>query len=184
MAKVLLKEIVEGTNLFAFISVLDLKTQLTFVTIFSNRKNQVFLMSKKIVSFPSFLSLYLFSKNKSILKTAVKGIQQKLSLSCCTYKIQLEFIGTGYKFFYKDKLLYFILGYSHLIKLKLPNNCNVSINNNGKTLVLSHPNKYILGNIFYIIKSCRRLNIYKGKGIKNIFDQVKLKLGKTKSLKK
>lgn len=184
MKQIIYKQFIKTQNLFLFFSILDLKTQITYINIFYNTKYQVIFLSNKIISFPSFFSLYLFSKKKNILNTFIKIIKNKLLFFYIKYQLIIEFFGIGYKFFLKNKYLYFILGYSHLIKIKLPNTCEIYIDNNNKLLILMHSNKYILGNIFYIIKSCKKLNIYKGKGIKNIFDQLKLKLGKTKNIKK
>lgn len=184
MKKTIYKQIIKVNNLFLLISVLDLKTKINYLNIFYNTKYKILFLSKNILSFPSFFSLYLFSNKLNILNIYIKNIESKILEFYIEYKLRIEFIGTGYKFFIKNKFLYFILGYSHLVKIKLPSSCNIYLDNNGKLLTLIHYNKYILGNIFYIIKYCKKLNIYKGKGIKNIYDQLKLKLGKTKSIKK
>ena len=178
------KQLINSYNLFLFLSILDLKTQITYLNIVYNTTYQTVILSNKLLNFPSFLNLYLFLKKKNIINTYYNNIKNKILFFYIKYQLSIEFIGIGYKFLLKNKFLYFILGYSHLIKIKLPNSCNVTIDNINKVLILIHSNKYILGNIFYIIKSCHKLNIYKGKGIKNIFDQLKLKLGKTKNIKK
>lgn len=137
-----------------------------------------------MIPFPSFLSLYLFSKKKKFAATFIKQIINKIKYSYINYKLLIELIGTGYKFFFKNKFLYLTLGYSHLLKIKLPTACIIKIENNQKSLTLMYTNKYVLGNIFYILKSCRQLDRYKGKGIKNMLLHVKLKLNKLKITKK
>lgn len=171
-------------NLYVFISILDLKTQIMYLNILYNTKIQILFLTKNIISFPLFFSLYIFSKKKSILNTYIKNIKNKILVFHIQYKLSIEFIGIGYKLLLNNNFLYLMLGYSHLFKIKLPNNCSMYVDNNKKLLYLIYSNKYILGNIFYIIKSCKKLNIYKGNGIKNIFEQIKLKLGKTKNIKK
>ncbi|NP_852630.1 ribosomal protein L6 (apicoplast) [Eimeria tenella] len=180
MKQIYKEQLINSFNLF--FSILGIKTQIIYLFILYNEKYQVIFLSNKIISFPSFFYLYLFSKKKNIINTYINTLKNKILFFCIKYKLSIEFIGIGYKFLLKNNFLYFILGYSHLIKIKLPNNCNIYIDNN-KILNLVYSNKYILGNIFYIIKSCNKLNVYKGKGIKNIFDQLKLKLGKPKNIK-
>ncbi len=178
------KQVITTNKLFIFLSVLDLKTELNSLNICYNQKYYIISLSTKIRIFPSFFSLYLFSKNTSILNTFIKNINDQFFFVQSKYQLRIKFIGTGYKFYISNKFLYLILGYSHIIKVKLPNSCGIDVDNNGKILLLFYPNKYILGNILYIIKSCKKFNIYKGKGIKNSFDHLKLKLGKTKNIKK
>nr|YP_009186564.1 ribosomal protein L6 [Cyclospora cayetanensis]AKO71986.1 ribosomal protein L6 [Cyclospora cayetanensis]ANJ44337.1 ribosomal protein L6 [Cyclospora cayetanensis]ANN13271.1 ribosomal protein L6 [Cyclospora cayetanensis]ANN13300.1 ribosomal protein L6 [Cyclospora cayetanensis]ANN13329.1 ribosomal protein L6 [Cyclospora cayetanensis] len=178
------KRLIIFNKLIKFFSIFDKKTQLIYINILYNTKYKVLFLSKKIINFPLFFSLYLFSKEKNILNTLYKILNYKLYLFYTTYKLSIEFRGIGYKFLFINKNLYFILGYSHLIKLKLPKTCSIYIDEKNKLLILIYSNKYMLGNIFYIIKSCKKLNVYKGKGIKNIFDQIKLKLSKTKNIKK
>lgn len=182
--KLINKQLINSYNLFLFVSILDLKTQIIYLNIIYNTIYQIILLSNKILNFPSFFYLYLFSKKKDIIYTYYNNIKNKILYFYIKYQLLIEFIGIGYKFLLKNKFLYFVLGYSHLIKIRLPINCNIYINNINKVLILIHLNKYILGNIFYIIKSCSKLNVYKGKGIKNIFDQLKLKLNKIKNIKK
>lgn len=183
MKKNIYKQFINLNNLFCFISILDLKTKIIYINIIYNTIYQILFLSQQIIIFPSFFYLYLFSKKKNIINIYNKLIKNKILFYYIKYQLSIEFIGIGYKFFFKKNFLYLILGYSHLIKIKFPNNCNIYINNN-KIINLICSNKYILGNLFYIIKSCNKLNIYKGKGIKNIFDQLKLKLGKIKNIKK
>ena len=178
------KQIINFNNLFLSFIILDLKTQITYINILYNTKYQVILLTNKILSFPSFICLYLFSQKKNIINMYYSNIKNKILFFYIKYYLSIKFIGIGYKFFIKNKFLYFILGYSHLIKIKLPKNCIIHIDNYNKLLHIIYINKYILGNIFYIIKSCHKLDIYKGKGIRNIFDKLKLKLGKIKNIKK
>ncbi len=183
MKQILYKQLFNINNFNAIILIFDLKTQIVYMNIVFNTKLKILYLTNNILSFPSFFSIYLFSKKKYILNMYTYNIKNKILFFDIKYKLSIEFIGIGYKLFFNKNFLYFILGHSHFFKIKLPDSCIVYIDNN-KILHLIHSNKYILGNIFYIIKSCKKLNIYKGKGIKNIFDQLKLKLGKTKGIKK
>lgn len=184
MKKIIYKKFVISNNLFLPFFVLDLKTQINYITILLNRKYQTIYLPNKITYFPSYLFLYLFSKEKKFVETFIKQLIIRIKYIYITYKLLIGLIGTGYKFFSNNKFLYLILGYSHLLKIKLPIDCTVNIDNNHKSLVLIYRKKYVLGNIFYIIKHCKKIDRYKGIGVKNILLQLKLKLNKLKITKK
>ena len=184
MKKIIYKQDVNINNLFLCFLILDLKTFLNYLSLFYSSRYQVLYLSQKIIAFNLFSFIYFFSFEKKILNTSFNLVKNKLKYFYFKYKLQIEFVGTGYKFFIRNNFLYFTLGYSHITKIKLPNTCNVSINKNSKFLTITYSNKYILGNIFYILKSCKKLDVYKGKGIKNILNHIRLKLHKIKNVKK
>lgn len=167
-----------------FVLILDKTTHLIYLNMVCFKNIQVFYLSDHIFCFPfkKYIEIYSFKKN--ILKTSIKTIQNNINTFYYTYKLKIELIGVGYKFFFKNTYLFFLIGYSHLIKIKLPNTCRIESNTNEKKFNLIHSNKYILGNLFYILKSFRKVDVYKGKGIKNIYTYLNLKLGKTKNIKK
>ena len=89
-------------------------------------------------------------------------------------------VGVGYKVFLHpqiNNLLQFKLGYSHLIYYKLPENMNVSIS---KSTII-----YVSGDCLNTvtqtasnIRSYKKPEPYKGKGILYFNEQIKLKPGK------
>lgn len=184
MKKITYKRFVISNNLFLPFFVLDLKTQVNYISIFLNRKYQTIYLPNKITYFPSSLFLYLFSKEKKFIEVFIKQIITKIKYYYLNYKLLIELIGTGHKFFSKNKFLYLTLGYSHLLKIKLPLDCIVNIDNNNKSLIIIYRKKYVLGNIFYVIKNCKKIDRYKGIGVKNILLQLRLKLNKLKITKK
>jgi large subunit ribosomal protein L6 len=94
----------------------------------------------------------------------------------------LEIIGTGYKcvFDKESRILTFSLGYSHLIKFKLHEDIDCSIIKKDKVLRFRSSNFSQLYNALFIIKAFRKINIFKGKGIKFKKEFIKLKVGKKK----
>ena len=54
------KQLINSYNLFLFLSILDLKTQITYLNIVYNTTYQTVILSNKLLNFPSFLNLYLF----------------------------------------------------------------------------------------------------------------------------
>jgi len=162
----------------------DIHTNITYLNVLYNKQCKIFFVSTFIFCLPTFYSILLLSSVKSISNTYIKLIKSTTNSFRFSYQLKIEINGTGYRFYYLNQYLYCILGFSHLIKIKLPFTCIVTVGNTSKLLVLQHTNKYIVGNLFYIIQSFKNINIYKGKGIKNIYSQLKLKLGKTKNIRK
>jgi large subunit ribosomal protein L6 len=89
----------------------------------------------------------------------------------------LEIVGVGYRVSLKSNILSFALGYSHPIDFKLPDGITASVE---KTkVVLAGIDKELLGETAAKIRSFRKPEPYKGKGIKYAEERVKRKVGKT-----
>jgi large subunit ribosomal protein L6 len=95
----------------------------------------------------------------------------------------LELIGVGYKVvIHNNNVMEFNLGYSHNIIVKIPDIINLDlVNQKGKnTLInLSSYDKQLLGIVSAQIRSLRKPDTYKGKGLRYITEFVKIKVGKT-----
>lgn len=87
-------------------------------------------------------------------------------------------MGVGSRFIKKDKSIYLFSGYSHVIKITLPLGVLIKVDN--KIITLSYCNKYNLGNIYYLLKRVAKKDIYKGKGIKKVYELLTLKIGKSR----
>lgn len=80
------------------------------------------------------------------------------------YKKELLLKGLGFKAtLEKDKILTLKLGYSHLIKIAVPENISVKIKNNNIHFIST--DKQQLGNFVNYIKSLKFPDSYKGKGL-------------------
>ncbi|WP_185873659.1 50S ribosomal protein L6 [Blattabacterium cuenoti] len=96
----------------------------------------------------------------------------------------LELIGIGYKvsFFKNEKILEFNLGFSHSIMMKIPKEILVETKiEKGKNpiLILKSYDKQLLGIIAAKIRSFRKPEPYKGKGIRYFNEKVRRKTGKS-----
>jgi large subunit ribosomal protein L6 len=92
-----------------------------------------------------------------------------------------ELVGVGYKVEAKGQLLEFSLGYSHHIFMELPPEIKAeAVSERGKnpTLTLKSIDKQLLGQVAAKIRSLRKPEPYKGKGIKFKGEELRRKAGK------
>ena len=100
------------------------------------------------------------------------------------YKESLELVGVGYKATVNNNTLELSLGYSHNIYLALPAEVKASaVTEKGKAPVISleSNDKQLLGQVAAKIRSLRKVEPYKGKGIRFVGEVVRRKAGKTAS---
>ena len=103
------------------------------------------------------------------------------------FSTQQELVGVGYRVSVQGQLLLFSLGYSHEIQLMLPSEVKAEIpevrKGENPRLVLKSCDKQLVGQIAAKVRSFRRPEPYKGKGIKFVGEQLRRKAGKTASAK-
>jgi large subunit ribosomal protein L6 len=102
------------------------------------------------------------------------------------YKAQLEIVGVGYKATATNNILELSLGYSHNIFLAIPQEIKVTtLTEKGKnpTITLEGIDKQLVGQVAAKIRSLRKVEPYKGKGVRRVGEQVRRKAGKTASKK-
>lgn len=102
------------------------------------------------------------------------------------FKIVQEFVGVGYKVDVKGQMLDLSLGYSHSIQFQLcPEVKAEAINERGKNpvLILTSHDKQLLGQVAAKIRSMRKPEPYKGKGIKFQNEVLRRKAGKAAAAK-
>ncbi|HEX6893377.1 MAG TPA: 50S ribosomal protein L6 [Chryseolinea sp.] len=97
------------------------------------------------------------------------------------YKHQLELVGVGYKATAQSNVLELSLGYSHNVFLAVPSEVKVQAfqeKGQNPTIVLEGIDKQLIGQIAAKLKSLRKIEPYKGKGIKFTGQYVRRKAGK------
>ena len=103
------------------------------------------------------------------------------------FTTQQELVGVGYRVSVQGQLLVFSLGYSHEIHLMLPDEVKAELPDVRKgenpRLLLKSCDKQLVGQVAAKIRSFRRPEPYKGKGIKFVGEQLRRKAGKTASAK-
>lgn len=98
------------------------------------------------------------------------------------YKKTLELVGVGYRASNTGNVLELSLGYSHQIYLQLPNEIKVetkSERNQNPLIILESNDKQLLGQVCAKIRSFRKPEPYKGKGIKFQGEVIRRKAGKS-----
>ena len=98
------------------------------------------------------------------------------------YKRELELVGVGYKASVQGKVLELSIGYSHSIYFAVPEVINVgaeTAKGQNPRVTVEGIDKQLVGQVAAKIKSLRKVEPYKGKGIRFVGEQVRRKAGKT-----
>lgn len=102
------------------------------------------------------------------------------------FKRNLDLIGVGYRASNQGQALELIVGYSHPIVFLLPSEVKVSTENEkGKAprVILESVDDQLLGQVAAKIRSVRKPEVYKGKGIRYEGEFVRKKAGKSAAKK-
>lgn len=102
------------------------------------------------------------------------------------YRKEMELVGVGYRASATGQVLELSLGFSHAIYIKLPPEVKVeakSERNKNPLIILESDDKQLLGQVCAKIRSLRKPEPYKGKGIKFVGEVIRRKSGKSASAK-
>jgi len=111
---------------------------------------------------------------RALIANMVEGVSKG-------YKHQLELVGVGYKATAQSNVLELALGYSHNVFLAVPSEIKVqAVQEKGQnpTIILEGIDKQLIGQVAAKIKSLRKVEPYKGKGIRFTGEYVRRKAGK------
>lgn len=98
------------------------------------------------------------------------------------FRKEMELVGVGYRVSNTGQLLELSLGYTHNIVMQLPNEIKVETKmerNKNPLIILESCDKQLLGQVCAKIRSFRKPEPYKGKGIRFVGEQIRRKSGKT-----
>jgi large subunit ribosomal protein L6 len=110
---------------------------------------------------------------RSLFQNLIEGVTMGFSK-------KLEVRGVGYRVAQKGTDLEFNLGYSHPITFPLPTGVEVAFEEkNNNIFTLSSINKQLVGQTAANIRSLRKPEPYKGKGVRYADEHVQLKAGKS-----
>ena len=93
------------------------------------------------------------------------------------YRKALEIQGVGYKAEQRGKKLVLSVGYANQISVEIPGNVTVALEGANK-IVVTGADKQAVGQFAAMVRSLRKPEPYKGKGIRYEGEQVKIKPGK------
>lgn len=116
---------------------------------------------------------------RSLVNNMVVGVSEGFTK-------QLELIGVGYRVSNQGNLIELSLGYTHPIFIELPKEVKVetkSERNQAPVIILESADKQLLGLICAKIRSFRKPEPYKGKGILFKGEVIRRKSGKTAAAK-
>jgi len=112
---------------------------------------------------------------RSLVSNMVTGVTEGFTL-------ELELVGVGYRATSSGQKLDLALGYSHTIVMNIAPEVKVEcVNEKGSNPIikLSSSDKQLVGHVAAKIRSFRRPEPYKGKGIKFVGEQIRRKAGKS-----
>ena len=114
----------------------------------------------------------IWGMKRSLINNAVIG-------SSAGYEKTLELVGVGYRAALKGNQLKLQLGYSHDINFDIPEGIKIAVEKQ-TTLKISGSDKQLVGVVVSKIKTFRKIEPYKGKGIREKGQYVLKKEGKKK----
>lgn len=97
------------------------------------------------------------------------------------YKKELQFIGVGYRAVTKGQILEMVVGYSHPIAFEIPSEVKVTADTQKgqpPMVTLESHDKQLVGQVAAKIRSLRKPEPYKGKGIRYKDEFIRRKAGK------
>ena len=114
----------------------------------------------------------LWGMKRSLINNAIIG-------SSVGYEKILELVGVGFRATLKGNVLNLQLGYSHDINFDIPEGIKIMVEKQ-TTLKISGSDKQLVGAIASKIKTLRKIEPYKGKGIREKGQHILKKEGKKK----
>ena len=112
---------------------------------------------------------------RSLVSNVVKGVSEG-------YKKQMELVGVGFKAANQGNTLDLALGYSHNIIFEIPKELKVSTSQEkgqNPVITLEGADKQLLGAVCAKLRSLRKPEPYKGKGVKFLGEVLRRKAGKS-----
>ena len=117
---------------------------------------------------------------RALIANMVKGVHEQ-------FTIQQEFIGVGYKVEVQGQIIVMSLGYSHDIQFMIPAEVKAEApavkKGQNPVLILKSCDKQLVGAVAAKIRSLRKPEPYKGKGIKFVGETIRRKAGKSAGAK-
>jgi len=114
---------------------------------------------------------------RALLQNMIIGVSEG-------FKKELEVIGVGYRANANGQMLELSLGFSHPFVFEIPSEIKVSaVSEKGKAplVTLESHDKQLVGQVAAKIRSLRKPEPYKGKGVRFLGEEIRRKAGKTAS---
>jgi len=147
----------KGELVSPFLKKVDIKIENGFITTHASNPNSKF-------------SYAMSGTANSLIKGMIIGVTQG-------YKKELEISGVGYRAALKGTTLHLNLGYSHPVVMEIPKGISVHLRKPTR-ITISGLDKQVVGQFAAQIRNKRKVEPYKGKGIRYIDEYVIRKEGK------
>jgi large subunit ribosomal protein L6 len=108
---------------------------------------------------------------RSLVANAVKGVSEG-------FKKELDIVGVGYRAELRGRQVHFALGYSHPIVFDIPTGIDIAVDKQTH-VVVSGIDRQQVGQVAANIRSLRKPDPYKQKGVRYTGEVLKKKVGKT-----
>ena len=115
----------------------------------------------------------LHGLTRALVSNAVEGVTKGWSK-------ELDIVGIGYRAELKGKgIVVFTLGFSHPIEFPLPTGIDVAIDPKQTHITISGIDRQKVGQVAADMRSLRKPDPYKNKGVRYVGERLKKKVGKT-----
>jgi len=111
----------------------------------------------------------IWGTTRSILSNMIEGVTKG-------FEKKLELQGTGYRVNLQGKKLVMALGYSHPVEFEAPEGIEFQVDKN--IITVTGIDKQQVGEVAAVIRSKRKVEPYKGKGLRYVGEYVRRKEGK------
>lgn len=114
---------------------------------------------------------------RSLVNNMVEGVSKG-------YSVKQELVGVGYRATVSGQKLELALGYSHNVVFQLPKEIKAQaeqVRGKNPIITLESHDKQLIGAVAAKIRSLRKPEPYKGKGIRFVGEQIRRKAGKSAS---
>jgi large subunit ribosomal protein L6 len=115
---------------------------------------------------------------RSLAANCIQGVSEGFSKS-------LDLVGIGYKVEVRPKFIMLSLGYSHPIEFPIPPGIAMKVERQPRnlqnyigTIIISGADKQVVGQVAADIRSLKKPDAYKGKGLRYANEMVRTKVGK------
>jgi large subunit ribosomal protein L6 len=117
------------------------------------------------------LSRAIHGLTRALIANNIKGVSEG-------YAKDLEIQGVGYKAEMKGKTIVLSLGFANQLEVAIPDGVAVKIEAQGTKINIQGVDKQVVGQLAAEIRTLRKPEPYKGKGVRYVGEVVKKKAGK------
>jgi large subunit ribosomal protein L6 len=166
-------EIPQGTTVSVEKNIVRTKGSKGELEVFVNPKINVKIEDNKVFvskNVEDRESASLYGLTRTLIANTIKGVSEG-------FKKHLEINGIGYRAAVNGDILTLNLGYSHPIEYRTPDGIHIDVQKSNITI--SGVDKQKVGQVASEIRSFRKPEPYKGKGVKYAEEVIRRKSGKT-----